>query len=281
MHRSLGHRAAAACFTILALMGAASIASAATSPPGVNLRWDQCFADNGAFNKNFACDTNSGAERLVGSFEIDAPLSDVSGMEFTLDLGSVSAAYPAWWQFKNAGTCRQTSMSMNFVPLGGVSNCADWSAGNATGGIGAYASSGSANRFRITSAVAVPAAATASLSPGQEYFAFNLTVTHLKTVGTGACGGCLEPMCIFFSGVRIYARSTGAVVADLTRGANYAGSQYVTWQQAYPLNIGHTCGGLSGGIGICQFQMTNFDCVLATPTESRGSTWGQVKSLYR
>jgi hypothetical protein len=88
-------------------------------------------------------------------------------------------------------------------------------------------------------------------------------------------------MCIFFSGLRVPAEVSGYRIA-LTRGANYSGSQYATWQQGYPTNIvTGGCGGMTGDGRICQYMQTSFGCVLATPTSSRGSTWGQVKSLYR
>jgi hypothetical protein len=129
-------------------------------------------------------------------------------------------------------------------------------------------------------ATAVPQAALASLAAGQEYFVFTVTINHAKTFGTGACTGCIEPMCIFFSGARL--EGAQGVLVDLTRGANYLGSQYVTWQKGYPINvITGACGGQTGGGIFCQYTQTQFDCVLYSVTQSRGSTWGQVKSLYR
>src|SRR5690242_338369 len=68
-------------FAVLALTLAVP-AIAAVSPPGVNIRWDNCFDDGGATNKTFACDMNAGKETLVLSFVLDAPMTNVSGMEF-------------------------------------------------------------------------------------------------------------------------------------------------------------------------------------------------------
>ena len=50
---------------------------------GLGLRWDHCEAQGtGAINRNFACNTNSGFHRLVGSFNIgSSPMSNVSGTE--------------------------------------------------------------------------------------------------------------------------------------------------------------------------------------------------------
>ena len=112
---------------------------------------------------------------------------------------------------------------------------------------------------------------------GQELFVFRLRISHAKTVGTGACGGCLEPVTIFLSAVRIVPGT--APNLTLTQGANYSGSQWVSWQQGYPVNIQHRCSG--GAPLFCFFPYTSFDCVPYSPTPSRNSTWGQVKSLYR
>ena len=84
----------------LALL-ASSARAAAVSPPGVNLRWDNCYGDGGVWNKTFACDMNSGSERLVCSFELADAFPQVSGAEVYLDLSAQSAQLPAWWGFKN------------------------------------------------------------------------------------------------------------------------------------------------------------------------------------
>ena len=52
--------ALAAVALLLPLLSLAAPALAGTSPPGVNLRWDQCFGDGGAWNKDFACNINTG-----------------------------------------------------------------------------------------------------------------------------------------------------------------------------------------------------------------------------
>src|SRR6516162_330978 len=89
---------------LLVLLVAAPTA-AATTPPGVNIRWDNCYDDGGTANKLFACDRNVQSEQLVCSFVLDSPLADVSGNEIVVDIVATSASLPAWWAFKNAGTC--------------------------------------------------------------------------------------------------------------------------------------------------------------------------------
>jgi hypothetical protein len=268
------------CLLLIAITSAAH--AAATSPPGVNLRWDNCYGDGGAWNKNFACDTNLGSERLVGSFELDQPLTQTSGVEAYLDLSVETPTLPAWWSF-NAGSCRPfASLTANAVAPSGSALCVDWAQGAAAGGLAAYeAAARGPSTARIIIGFAVAAANLANLDPGQEYFAFTVVMNHAKTVGTGSCGGCDVPVCIFLS--RIYLGTppvTGQPGRDvnLDRGANYLGSQYVTWQNGYPINVQRQC---EQGSFFCRAHYTTFDCVLATPTRTYGSTWGQVKSLYR
>jgi hypothetical protein len=126
--------------------------------------------------------------------------------------------------------------------------------------------------------VAVPGSAPADLVAGQEYFFFNLIITHAKTVGTGACGGCLQPACIFLSAADLLFPTANNVKLD--RGANFSGSQWVSWQRGYPRNILQTCQATGGGI-FCLDPSTYFDVVPYSPTPARTSTWGAVKALYR
>jgi hypothetical protein len=262
----------------LFVLTAAHPSNAATSAPGVNLRWDQCYGDAGVWNKNFACDTNVGSESMVASFELDSDMQGLQGVELRLDIAADAVSLPAWWQFKNVGTCRSTSLAMAVTPPPGAANCVDWTNALAAGGIGAYqVGTFGANKAAIVAAMAVPADPVTNVLAGSEYFAGRFTINHAKTVGTGACAGCLTPVCIIFSSAKL-TTSTPANDRFLTRGANYLGSQYVTWQSGYPINIVPQC---QFNIVGCVNSRVNMDCVLATPTNSRGSTWGAVKALYR
>jgi hypothetical protein len=235
-------------------------------PYGVNIRWDACFADGGTLNKNFACDTNTGSEKLVLSFVLPFDMPGVSGMEGVIDLASAGTTLPAWWAFKNVGTCRQISLGLNFVPPSTAVNCADWSNGQASGGIGAYNlgttfSNGGSNSARLVFAIAVPPSLLASPLALDEYFVGILTINHAKTVGTGACAGCATPVCIVFNSLKL---TTQVPVNDRTlkTPSNFTDSNYATWQ---------------GGLGVVTNRGSG--CPAATPTKPK--TWGAVKSLYR
>ena len=241
--------------------------------PGVNIRWDNCFDDGGLMNKTFACNTNAGQEQLVVSFVLAEPMLDVSGQEIVVDIRSASATLPAWWAFRNAGTCRTASLAFTVGAVGSEVNCTEWSGGQAAGGIGVYQiGSPGPNGALLKAAVAVPSTAPAALDPGVEYISGRLRINNLKTTGTGACAGCTEPVCIYLTAIVV----TTPVLANnvwLTTGANDVASQVVTWQDGLVRNLAPNCG-LVG----C---LPTFDCVLDPSTSARNSTWGAVKSLYR
>jgi hypothetical protein len=124
-----------------AMVAPAHAGGPVTSPGGVNLTWSRCHGEGlGTQNRAFACDTNDGAEVLVVSFVLDAPLAQASGNEVVIDLVSQDDPIPLWWDFKNAGACRQTSLGMNLAEDPGDVVCANWQGGVASGGIGAYTS---------------------------------------------------------------------------------------------------------------------------------------------
>ena len=248
--------------TLLCGMLLALTAGVAAAAPGVNIRWNACWGDAGVINKNFVCNTNNQSHLAVGSFEVGAMVSQASGNEIVIDIASAGPALPAWWGFKNAGTCRTTSLGLNAIIAGSAVNCADWASGQAAGGIGAYnIGVAGANTARIVAALAVPASALADIFPGQEYFSYNMTLNSAKTVGSPSCAGCQTPVCIVFNSVKI----TTQVPANdrtLSGPAHGGDSDFCTWQ---------------GGVGIVSPR--GQDCGGATPT--RNSTWGAVKSLYR
>jgi hypothetical protein len=246
--------------TVLLVAGA-SIAQGAPQcgAYGCNLRWNDCYGNGGAANRNFACDSNAGNSILTVSFVPAYDVASVSGIVAVVDLAFAAPTLPAWWQFRYTGSCRTTSLSVNGTPLGA---CANWAqAAPAIGIVYSTNVSGWANRARILLVSAVMAADAQTLLAGQEYFAGNLTINHAKTVGTGACAGCLTPVCMAVQSVLMTSPNPDN---DCWVGgpANHVDSNVATWQ-----------GGGSPVVG------DNIGCPQATPT--RSSTWGEVKSLYR
>ena len=245
------------CGMLLAVT--ASLASAAQ---GTNLRWTNCLGDGGANNRVSTCAVNTGSNLLVASYELGAALAQTSGQEVVIDIASAGAALPAWWGFKNPGTCRTASLAMNFVISASAIACTDWASGGASGGIGAYnIGARGPNTARIVAAIAVPGTGLVDQFAALEYFSNNILINNAKTVGTGACAGCLTPVCIVFNSIKL----TTQVAANdrvITGATNGTDSNFAMWQ---------------GGAGVTVGAATG--CPQATPT--RSTTWSSVKSLYR
>ena len=167
-----------------------------------------------------------------------------------LDLQTSGAALPAWWQFKNVGSCRQTALSAssNFVP--GPFSCLDLWQGEAVSGVYAYeVGLGDPNRARITASVSVPIECK-PLPGGVETLAFRLIIRNDRSIGSGSCPGCDEGVCIVFNSLHLdqYNPPAFALTTPLARN-------FVTWQAGIP------------------------NCPGATTVLNR--TWGALKSLYR
>jgi hypothetical protein len=267
---------------LLALAGATLITSnalAAPTLPGINVRWDNCYADGGVMNKAFACDTNTGFETVVLSVQLDTPMLDVSGMEIRVSLKASVPALPAWWEYRQSplseGGCRETSLSFIASPTLPSGNCVDWGEGRQAGGIGAYRwdELGPGSAVLLIAAAVPSSSLVPQLDPVTEYIVGGLRINHAKTVGTGSCAGCATPVCILFTSLVI----TTPVIANdrlFTTGANGVDSQIIHWQNGQLTNLVNHCTSTHN----CT---TEFDCVNISPTASRRNTWGEVKALYR
>jgi len=243
---------------VLLLLGGVVTAPVASADAGVNLSWDACSPEGGVQSKTFACNTNTGTSMMVGSFILSADQPNFVGAEITIDIQAQSDSLPSWWQFKNAGTCRQGALSLNFS-FGSDPNtsCTDPWSGQATGGIGAYLTywttpqvqGGNANSAQFKIVAAVPSTVPMQLTGGTEYYCFKLAFTYVKTVGSGACDGCSTPVCIVLSGIR--AVQNDGTQEDVTSPIV---SNILSWQS------GETCSG--GNI-------------------PQNVTWGQIRSVLK
>jgi hypothetical protein len=249
-------------FVLAALVALA--AGAAHAGAGVNIRWDACLGDGGVLNKTFACNSNAGTRVIVTSFVVPATLTDFVGEVLFIDAATASAALPNWWQYFNAGTCRQSSLGANFLVSATAVACVDWSDGTKIGGIASYTvGTVGPNTATIHTINAVPSASYGTLSAGPEYFSTNLTMNSLKTVGVGACTGCSIPACIALRQMLLYQNTPAGVTntVTLTNPTNGTDSNVIVWQ---------------GGAGA---SLPNAVCPQVVPT--RRSSWNIVKQLYR
>ena len=237
---------------------AASAASA--SAAGVNLAWSRCYGEcSGTVNRTFACNTNVGSHVAVGSFVAPPGVTALSGNEVVIDLQSSSATLPAWWGLRGTGQCRGTgtpALSVNFLANASDGVCVDEFAGGAAGGIGAYTVGYAGNPARARLTMAIATASPGPVDADVEYFAFNMVINNTRTVGTGACAGCLTPVSMVLNSI-LLTQPFGVGNFMLSQG-NAPSSSYITWQ---------------GG------RVYESGCLADTPTKN--STWGSVKSLYR
>lgn len=243
----------------LGMAAAVLLTASSALAAGISLSWNNCSGEGtGAQNKTFACTANAGSNLLVTSFMLPSDTPQVSGNELVIDVLTTSNPIPAWWQFRDPGTCRITALTANTTQNVNDLVCVDWASGQSAGGIGAYSSElgsidagllGQHRRLKIAIAVALP---LPDLVGNQEYFSTNIAISNAKTVGTGACAGCSEPVCLVFNSLLV-TRPVG--VGDI--------------KLSDPI---------SPGSNICTWQGTGPNCLLV-PT--RNVTWGSVKALYR
>ena len=230
-----------------------ALTASAASAGGINLSWTNCFTGLGPQNATFACNTNTGAQIMFASFEPNLP-QDCIAYDYTIDLQSAATQLPAWWDVKNATSCRPTGMSQNSDFTSGPFDCIDTWVGTVGGQDFSYTTPGlrGPNTARIQGGGAVPANAPVPVDVGSEYYAFKLTVGRAKTAGLGSCGGCADPVCLVLNDIGLYNVVGEKTIINAPRDRNF-----VTWQ-----------GGAVGG-----------GCPAATPTNK--ATWGKIKSIYR
>jgi len=251
----------------LAAISAVGMLAGATASPaaqGLNLSWDHCQGEGtGVQNASFACNTNAGSHVIVGSFELAAPLERVSGIETNVDFAAASTEVPAWWEFRNAGSCRQFAISSSMQQEATDVVCVDWAQGQAVGGMNAYLGpqfGRPAHVARLYTISAVTQDVVQDLSPGTEYFAFSLRISHTNTVGAGSCGGCEVPVCIVFNLCTV---ATADVTELDVTGPSSADSNYIMWQ--------------GGNVP----AVLDISCPAASTTPTRRSTWSAVKQHFR
>ncbi|HKQ58773.1 MAG TPA: hypothetical protein VJY35_12970 [Candidatus Eisenbacteria bacterium] len=226
----------------------ASWASAA----GINMFWDDC-GPAGTTAKTFACDSNSGNHDIFISFDPPQQIPQLVGNTQVIDIFVPGSNLPDWWQFKNAGSCRQLSLT---TPNIGPGSCVDTWAGQDLPSIAAYLNTANTpwmapNRARLIGSTAVSNAAAVAVDPGTEYYSMAIRINSSKTVGTGACAGCSSGVCLFLTEITLTDTNSNTYFVNSILNSNF-----MVWQEPW-----------IGGPG-CFVPTTN-------------KTWGQVKSIYR
>ena len=194
------------------------------------------------------CNQNSGSFVLLGSFVSDFASNQVIGVESIVDVAQASTL-SAWWRTDAAG-CRAGRISSDFSL--GSSACFDLFAGAASGGQGvSYPGTAStlipANSERFDIFCAVDAATPLTIDTSTENAIFHFNISRIGTLGPTACGGCAVPTNICLNDVLV-AQEPGH--GDVHESGDGNGQ----------------CVSYNGG---------------NTPTPTKSSSWGSIKTLYR
>jgi hypothetical protein len=245
---------------LLPICLAAVLLAACTAPAfagGVAMSWgDYCgLSTGGSENLTWACRNDTTTRiRATCSFMPDQSHTDLIGL--TVDLAGMSeaATLPDWWQL-GVGGCREGALTLSTdgsTMVGGAEACIDPWAGLATGLLGDWVVLGNHFETTATCTLAQPVA----IEAGLKYFACQFQVGARKTT-SGECTGCVYPMTLAIRSIELQFAGGGE-------------PEVLDWP--YP-NDGRC---LSYQSTFLWFEQCSNSIV---PT--RGSTWGQIKSLYR
>lgn len=241
-------------FGLTLLLLALFVVPASAQHGSVRLMWNQCGAA-GTNARTFACNTNSGSDALILSFKPANATDAIYQFETSLTIGYQDfSVMPDWWSLAPVTGCRRGTLtaSAGFSSAGGA--CEDpWlGQGFATVTVTQLnIMDGALRRLRVNVVAAIPLSAAAPLDPATEYYAARLTLNHQKTVGTGACGGCAQSMCIAFNSSASYTTANPDSPVRTALWTDFGES--VVWNGTE-------------------------SCERLVPV--RNATWGAIKSLY-
>ena len=228
------------------------------SSSGIGLRWGDC---DGPSNRDFSCMVNTSADVLVGFFDPPSGVYQLTGNEMTLHFDVADGALPPWWQLRNSGSCRASSLvaSWDFT---GSQACTDYWNGQSIGGVGTYrVGENGPGSARLLMACAVAPDNAGPVNVGTRYASFKLVIGHQRTTGSDACAGCTTPMCITLDSITLTepkpVNTAGPARKHVLTDPLIAGSG--------PGNIASWQGG-----GRC-----------AGSSKQQVSSWGKLKTIFR
>ncbi|MGH7742668.1 MAG: hypothetical protein ACRENS_11695 [Candidatus Eiseniibacteriota bacterium] len=237
---------------IMALTATAAFASGG----GLGLHVGDC---NGASALVNNCALNTGSLVLVGSVTPDADSPRMVAEEVVIDISNGGSALSDWWRLDGAGTggCRNamtstedfTAVDANGNPV--YSACVDYWAGSGSGAQAfVYPSPGTGLPGGSGRIALVAASAFEKLLPGgvQSYM-FRIQINKTLSLGTGACGGCADPVHLYFNNCKLL-QTAGAAGGDVDVSGTGAGQD-------------------------CTYNGGN------APTSTQKTSWGSIKALYR
>lgn len=250
----------AALLLTLALLGPAS-AAAQGLPSGLNLFWDRCYSTGGTISKTFACNSNTGPGlAMYASVVIPADMPKFTAASVIVDVFVSESPLPPWWQTRT-GQCRANAIGVSFDgAVLDLSECMHiWMNSPVLSVLQIQQGLQGPNMFRINSGAAVPAGSElAWVADGTELVVARISISRAKTVGTGACPGCVGAACFEYRETKLE-QPAGI--------GNYMVTNWATTGYAYLF-------GTSGGLAP---QNVWDPCEVSAPNR----TWGAIKTLYR
>ena len=219
---------------------------------GINLSWDDC-GTYGTMLKTFDCNTNVGLPfSMFGSFIPPSNIDQFVGLAAQVDICTMTPTFVDWWAH-GTGYCRGTgALSTSFDFTSGPFSCTDFFLGQAAGGFAYDVGFGDPDRARLRIQCAVPFELRGPVDASTEYYAFRVNISRSKSTGTGSCAGCSTPACIILNDIQLFQPPELANDPALYNPISYYS---VNWQATVPN---------------CPFIVS-----------AHGSSWGQLKSMYR
>ena len=234
------------------------LGAAPASAVGINLGWNDCpRGASYSLVERFACDANEGVHTLVGSFVPPADISAMSANEIVVDVETSGATLAPWWSLRATAPagCRTASLTQT-ADFSAFSACTDYWQGGALGGVSSDSPVENRARIKVLEALPPGSPLIGSVTEGQEYYSFRVTINNAQTTGLGACGGCTDGACIVLSLIQLNQPVEVGTPIVIT---NPAVAQFAIWQAWKPNDPRHKCPG----------------------TPAKQPTWGAIKVLYR
>jgi len=151
---------------------------------GMNVSWNDCGLA-GQSLATFACNTNTGSQTLVVSYEPVATMTNMVGVDVLMYVISEGSSVPDWWKVFSSGSCRQAAFTASADVAPGALSCSSvWT--NPVGGITTFDSYSNHAALGLSFAMLQ----TVRVDPGTEYYACSLTIANTQTIGPAACAGC-------------------------------------------------------------------------------------------
>lgn len=206
------------------------------SAVGGNIGWDSCGPAGGS-NKDFACNSNAGADSFVVSFVPPSGLPLIYLVGCTVEIFTADGSIlPDWWQLQGAG-CRPSSFAVTMAPGASAEGCdtipvavSTWTYAYGPGDLVAAVTGGGG-----------PMAPGVELVPGREYFLARMRVDHPGTVGSDSCAGCSVPMKLVVWTVSFYDAQGFS-----TRITSWDRQGQITWQAGLVPVISRSWGQIKG-----------------------------------